>query len=314
MKKEVITQTDPKSPVAEVFKALRTNLQFMNRFGKSQTILLTSTVQAEGKSWISANLATAFAQTGRKVILIDADMRKGRQYNIFGISPIPGLSNYLSGMDANGDEELDLSEYIQQTEVENLLIMTAGNIPPNPSELLVSQEMKQLLEDLKEVCDVIIIDGTPCQLVSDSIILSRIVDTTVIVTAYKQTKKDTLGRIVKNIQNVGGKIAGVVINKMPVNEKKYKESYYYGSTTTTKNMPKGKNGRTRTSSVRNAEQLRNRATSTLRSDVRRATPEEHRTMERPNYRAERTDNNKTNPNQVLSEINKYLEEEKKNLN
>ena len=314
MKKELITQTDPKSPISEIFRTLRTNIQFMTSSKKLQVVQVTSTFPGEGKSYVSSNLAVTFAQAGKKVIIIDADMRKGRLYSIFDVSPRPGLSNYLSGMDANGDEELDLSEYIQQTEVENLLIMTAGNIPPNPSELLVSQEMKQLLEDLKEVCDVIIIDGTPCQLVSDSIILSRIVDTTVIVTAYKQTKKDTLGRIVKNIQNVGGKIAGVVINKMPVNEKKYKESYYYGSTTTTKNMPKGKNGRTRTSSVRNAEQLRNRATSTLRSDVRRATPEEHRTMERPNYRAERTDNNKTNPNQVLSEINKYLEEEKKNLN
>ncbi len=314
MKKELIAQTDPKSPISEIFRTLRTNIQFMTSSKKLQVVQVTSTFPGEGKSYVSSNLAVTFAQAGKKVIIIDADMRKGRLYSIFDVSPRPGLSNYLSGMDANGNEELDLSEYIQQTEVENLLIMTAGNIPPNPSELLVSQEMKQLLEDLKEVCDVIIIDGTPCQLVSDSIILSRIVDTTVIVTAYKQTKKDTLGRIVKNIQNVGGKIAGVVINKMPVNEKKYKESYYYGSTTTTKNMPKGKNGRTRTSSVRNAEQLRNRATSTLRSDVRRATPEEHRTMERPNYRAERTDNNKTNPNQVLSEINKYLEEEKKNLN
>ena len=314
MKKELIAQTDPKSPISEIFRTLRTNIQFMTSSKKLQVVQVTSTFPGEGKSYVSSNLAVTFAQAGKKVIIIDADMRKGRLYSIFDVSPRPGLSNYLSGIDEEEQEEIDLSKYIQQTEVENLLIMTAGNIPPNPSELLVSQEMKQLLEDLKEVCDVIIIDGTPCQLVSDSIILSRIVDTTVIVTAYKQTKKDTLGRIVKNIQNVGGKIAGVVINKMPVNEKKYKESYYYGSTTTTKNMPKGKNGRTRTSSVRNAEQLRNRATSTLRSDVRRATPEEHRTMERPNYRAERTDNNKTNPNQVLSEINKYLEEEKKNLN
>ena len=313
MKKELIAQTDPKSPISEIFRTLRTNIQFMTSSKKLQVVQVTSTFPGEGKSYVSSNLAVTFAQAGKKVIIIDADMRKGRLYSIFDVSPRPGLSNYLSGMDANGDEELDLSEYIQQTEVENLLIMTAGNIPPNPSELLVSQEMKQLLEDLKEVCDVIIIDGTPCQLVSDSIILSRIVDTTVIVTAYKQTKKDTLGRIVKNIQNVGGKIAGVVINKMPVNEKKYKESYYYG-TTTARNVPKSKSSRPRTSNTRNAEQLRNRATSTLRSDVRRATSEEHRKMERPNYRAERTDNNKTNPNQVLSEINKYLEEEKKNLN
>ena len=129
MKKEVITQTDPKSPVAEVFKALRTNLQFMNRFGKSQTILITSTVQAEGKSWVSANLATAFAQTGRKVILIDADMRKPRQHKIFSLKMCPGLSNYLSEVnELGGREKFSYKDCIKKTEVENLYLLPSGNI------------------------------------------------------------------------------------------------------------------------------------------------------------------------------------------
>ena len=313
MKKELIAQTDPKSPISEVFRTLRTNIQFMTSSKKLQVVQVTSTFPGEGKSFVASNLAVTFAQAGKKVIIIDADMRKGRLYNIFDVSPRPGLSNYLSGMDANEDEELDLSEYIQQTEIDNLLIMTAGNIPPNPSELLVSQEMKQLLEDLKEVCDVIIIDGTPCQLVSDSIILSRIVDTTVIVTAYKQTKKDVLGRIVNNIQNVGGKIAGVVINKMPVNEKKYKESYYYGSTST-RNMPKNRSSRPRTSNTRNAEQLRNRTSSTLRTDSQKINIDKNQTMERPNYRSSNKLNSNSDTTQMLNDINNYLEQEKKNLN
>ena len=313
MKKELIAQTDPKSPISEVFRTLRTNIQFMSSSKKLQVVQVTSTFPGEGKSYVASNLAVTFAQAGKKVIIIDADMRKGRLYNIFDVSPRPGLSNYLSGMDANEDEELDLSEYIQQTEIDNLLIMTAGNIPPNPSELLVSQEMKQLLEDLKEVCDVIIIDGTPCQLVSDSIILSRIVDTTVIVTAYKQTKKDVLGRIVNNIQNVGGKIAGVVINKMPVNEKKYKESYYYGSTST-RNMPKNRSSRPRTSNTRNAEQLRNRTSSTLRTDLQKINIDKNQTMERPNYRSSNKLNSNSDTTQMLNDINNYLEQEKKNLN
>ena len=216
IKKELIAQRDPKSPVSEVFRTLRTNIQFMSTNKKLKTLLVTSTFPSEGKSWVTSNLAVTFAQAGNKVILIDADMRKGRQYTIFGVSPRPGLSNYLSGLDVENPDDIDLSQYIQKTDVENLLIMSAGNIPPNPSELLVSPQMNKLLEDLKEVCDIILIDGTPCELVTDSIILSRIVDSTVIVTAHKETKKDNLEKIIKNIQNVGGHLAGVVINKMPI--------------------------------------------------------------------------------------------------
>ena len=120
-----------------------------------------------------------------------------------------------------------MADYIQETEVENLYVLSAGNIPPNPSELLVSTQMINLLEELKKVCDIIIIDGTPCELVTDSIILSRIVDSTVIVTAYKITKREVLERVIKNIQNVGGNLAGVVLNRIPVSSKKYEEKYYY---------------------------------------------------------------------------------------
>ena len=192
--------------------------------------MITSTFPSEGKSWVASNLAVTFAQAGNKVILIDADMRKGRQYTIFGASPRPGLSNYLSGIDLTEGQEPDIINYLQKTEIENLLLMPAGNIPPNPSELLVSPQMNKLLEDLKEACDIIVIDGTPCELVTDSVILSRIVDSTVIVTAHKETKKDNLERVIKNIQNVGGHLAGVVINKMPISIKKYNENYYYAST------------------------------------------------------------------------------------
>ena len=230
IKKELIAQRDPKSPVSEVFRTLRTNIQFMSTNKKLKTLLVTSTFPSEGKSWVTSNLAVTFAQAGNKVILIDADMRKGRQYTIFGVSPRPGLSNYLSGIDEKNLDEMDISKYIQKTEVENLLIMTAGNIPPNPSELLVSEQMMNLLDELKEVCDIVIIDGTPCELVTDSIILSRIVDSTVVVTAYKETKKDNLEKIIRNIQNVGGRLAGVVVNKLPVSVKKYNENYYYAST------------------------------------------------------------------------------------
>lgn len=234
MKKEVITQTDPKSPVAEVFRALRTNLQFMNRFGKSQTILLTSTVQAEGKSWISANLATAFAQTGRKVILIDADMRKPRQHKIFSLKMCPGLSNYLSEVNELGRrEKFSYKDCIRKTEVENLYLLPSGNIPPNPSELLLTDRIEELLKELSNEFEVIIFDGAPCLLVTDSTIISRMVDSTVLVVSQKYTKIDDLKEAKKRIKSVGGKLIGVVLNRVEVSNKKYADKYYYANT----NMP-----------------------------------------------------------------------------
>lgn len=236
MKKEVVAHKSPKSSISEVFRTLRTNIQFMDVNKKMKTLLVTSTFPGEGKSWIASNLAVTFAQTGKKVILIDADMRKGRQYAIWGVAPKPGLSNFLSQVEIYDDGKMSesIGDYIQETEVDNLYVISAGSVPPNPSELLVSAQMTTLLDELKGICDLIIIDGTPCELVTDSVILSRVVDSTVIVTAHKMTKKDALNRVVKNIQNVGGKIAGVVINKMPISVKEYNERYYYGESKSSK--------------------------------------------------------------------------------
>ena len=231
MRKELIAHKNPKSPNSEIFRTLRTNIQFMNTNKKLKTLLVTSTFPGEGKSWVASNLAVTFAKAGKKVILIDADMRKGRQYRIFDIAPKPGLSNYLSEteIDDNGNATRNAGEYVQETGVENLYVIAAGNVPPNPSELLVSPQMLKLLDDLKEICDLVIIDGTPCELVADSIILSRIVDSCIIVTAHKITKKDALERVIKNIRNVGGKLAGVVINKVPVTKGYGQKYYYYGN-------------------------------------------------------------------------------------
>lgn len=229
MKKEVVAHKDPKSPISEVFRTLRTNIQFINNDKKIKTLLVTSTLPGEGKSWIASNLAVTFAQAGKKVVLIDADMRKGRQYTIFSTAPKPGLSNYLSqvGIEENKNKTKGIITCLQKTEVKNLYLMPAGSIPPNPSELLVSSKMTKLLEKLKKVSDIVIIDGTPCELVTDAVVLSRMVDSTIIVSAHKITKKDALERVIKNIENVGGKITGVVINKMPISGKKYEEKYYY---------------------------------------------------------------------------------------
>ena len=230
MKKELIVQRSPKSPIAEVFRTLRTNIQFMNSKKTLKTLLFTSTMPEEGKSWISSNLAITFAQAGKKVILIDADMRKGRLHNMFQTDKVPGLSNYLSGIDSLGNTHNDIIKYVRGTEIDNLFLIPAGNIPPNPSELLASELTVEMLERLKDVFDIVILDGTPSLLVTDAIILSRLVDTTIIVTSHKFTKKDNLQKVKKAIENVGGNIAGVVINKIPVNVSKYESTYYYSST------------------------------------------------------------------------------------
>lgn len=233
MKKELIVQRDPKSPISEVFRTLRTNIQFMNAKNNLKTVLITSTMPGEGKSWVSSNLAVTFAQAGKKVILVDADMRKGRQYSIFGETPRPGLSNYLSevGFEEDAADSNGIYNYIRETEIDNLYLIVAGDIPPNPSELLSSSQMIDLLQKLKEEFDVVIVDGTPSQLVTDALILARLVDSTVIVTASKQTKKEDLKKIVNNIKNIGGDISGVIVNKIPISPKKYEQSYYYGSKT-----------------------------------------------------------------------------------
>ena len=126
MKDEVIAFTDPKSPVSEMFKTLRTNIQFMNSNKPLKTLLVTSTLPGEGKSWTAANLAVTFAQAGKNVLIIDADMRKGRQFSIFDVPPTPGLSNYLSGVIDGESGEYELNEFIIKTEIDNLYIIPAS--------------------------------------------------------------------------------------------------------------------------------------------------------------------------------------------
>ena len=123
MRKEVVAHKDPKSPISEVIRTLRTNIQFMSNSKKMKTLLITSTLPGEGKSWVTSNLAVTFAQTGKKIVLIDADMRKGRQYAIFGVSPKPGLSNLLVEYDLENGNSDQILDYVQETEVENLCVI-----------------------------------------------------------------------------------------------------------------------------------------------------------------------------------------------
>ena len=307
MKKELITAKEPKSPISELFRTLRTNIQFMNSKNRLKSLLVTSASPAEGKSWVSSNLATTFAQAGKKVILVDSDMRKGRLFTIFGVTPTPGLSNYLSGVNSNGEyNDDDIVKYIRQTEVDNLYLIPAGSVPPNPSELLVSEKMANLMEKLESICDVVIYDGTPTTLVTDALILSRNVDTTIIVCAHNQTKIDDLERIKRDILNVGGKIAGVVINKMPISQKEYYSSYYYGQTNTVTRRSSRTN-RNSNNNMNFEQRIRPNGQSNRIFDV-----EKDRTVG-ADADIDIKETTKSSLD-VLNEMNSYLEEQKRSLN
>lgn len=231
MQNEIITFTSPKASVSEVFRTLRTNVQFMTANNEHNSILFTSTQAGDGKSWIAANLAITFAQAGKKVILVDTDMRRGRQHTIFELANNKGLSNYL--ILSVKDSQDALSEYIQPTAVDNLYVITAGVVPPNPSELLTSTKMINLIKMLEGMADIVIFDSTPSTMVTDAMAISRYVGSTIIVASHKKTKMEVLKQIKRNIENVGGKVSGVVLNRVPLNKREYGKSYYYESSIVT---------------------------------------------------------------------------------
>lgn len=230
MKSELVVANSPKSPEAEMFKSLRTNIQFMNADSEKKVMQITSTAPGEGKSYVAANLATAFAQINKKVLIIDVDMRKGRQYSLFNLNPRPGISNYLSGV-VDSDFSLDkdnIESYIQPTDIENLFVITSGSVPPNPSELLVSNKMSKAIDRLMDKFDIVIFDAPPSLIVADALIISRLVDFNLIVCAQNITKMEDLSKAKNAIENVNGKVAGIILNKVQITAKTYENAYYYG--------------------------------------------------------------------------------------
>ena len=217
---EIVVEQYPKAIVSESIKGLRTNLQFSNVDGGFKTVLITSANASEGKSFVAANLATSFAQANKKVLLIDCDLRKGRLHKIFNIANLNGYSNLLT------DEIENYKKYIKKTHVKNLSVIPRGDFPPNPSELLASNKNRDLIFALKTKYDIIIFDGAPCNGVTDSAIMSTLVDETLIVVRDGVTKKATLNTANDNLKKVNAHVAGVVLNG--VNRKTARYYYYYG--------------------------------------------------------------------------------------
>ncbi len=363
---DLITLKDSKSPYAESIKILRTNLQYMYDKGELRTVAITSSLPGEGKSWLSANLAVAFANTGKKTLIIDADMRRGRQHRLFKVRKVPGLSEFLrstmgstemiaikgrkvakNGM-ARGlgvinkfvkiekipgiadiiykedyitskiedrskmkslkmeteEEEVEITmesekkprgrraakkeddktkgkrvakkgekskgitkqttkptvkntikeeekieekqtsvidnkeeitqeekdptifEYISETGIENLYVISSGSERLESSELLSTNKLEEALEELKEEFDMIVVDTPPVSVVADGFIISRMVDTNMIVLKHGNTEINELNKIKNNIHEIGGDVIGTVINKIPDANKKYYNTYY----------------------------------------------------------------------------------------
>ena len=212
----VFVAKNPRSPVAEAFRSLRTNLEYSSVDDPARTLLVTSSGELEGKSTVAANLAIVEAQSGKKVIIIDADMRRPKVHVQFNKSNRKGLSDVVTG-------KLRIEDVVKTyDQVENLSIITCGTIPPNPSELLGSDRMSQTLKELEEQFDLIIID-TPPMIVSDAQILSGKVDGVIFVVIPGQTRAIAALRPIEELRRIGSHVMGIVANKIPRNR-----DYYYG--------------------------------------------------------------------------------------
>jgi len=210
----------PKSPVSEAYRTLRTNIQFSNLDHPPQAILITSPGPGEGKSTTVANLAVTFSQMGTKTLLIDADFRRPILHSLFGIEKEPGITNYLAG-------KIHLEGIIRKTPVENLDLITCGVIPPNPSELLASQRMKEFIAELKNRYQMIIFDTPPVIVVTDAMVLGVLLDGVALVASAGQTSQEGLGRAKTLLDNVNAKVMGAVLNKIEAKHSYGSYHYYY---------------------------------------------------------------------------------------
>lgn len=221
MKEELVIHNKPKSNISEDIRTIRTNLMFTSSDEESQVILVTSSIPGEGKSFISSNLATAFAQTDETTLLIDCDLRLGRIHKIFDVSNDKGFSNLLASQSV-----VNCADFIKKTPIPNLYVIPRGTVPPNPSELLNSTNTKRVINFLRENFSRIIFDGVPINGLPDSLIMALLVDRVVLVTAVGYTKIDELMEAKKALEKIDANIAGVVVNR--VNQtKRGKYSNYY---------------------------------------------------------------------------------------
>lgn len=213
----LIVAHQPRHPIAESYRRLRTNLRFSSVNEPLQTMLVTSAAPAEGKTTTAANLAVAVAQAGHRVVLVDADLRKPQLHKLFGLNKGPGLTDALLS-------EADTAFFVRETTVPNLRIVTSGSIPPNPAELLGSQPMQHLLQQLRQSADLVIVDAPPLLAVTDAQVLVNHVQGVLLVVNAGSTTRALLSNAAAALMQVEARLLGVVLNQMVRTPRSY---YYY---------------------------------------------------------------------------------------
>jgi non-specific protein-tyrosine kinase len=226
----LVTMTQPKSPVAEAFRALRTNIRFASPDHPVRSLLITSAGPQEGKTLTASNLAVVLAQGGRRVILVDTDLRRPRLHRLFDVAREPGFANLV--LDRARPYSVTRNEiietYLQVTWMDNLRVLTCGPVPRSPAELLTSDRVVHVMEQLQEIADVVIYDSPPAATVTDAAILASRVDAVIQVVKAGGTRRDVVLRVKSILEKVGGKVLGPVLNQVSPGDMGYYSYYYYG--------------------------------------------------------------------------------------
>jgi capsular exopolysaccharide synthesis family protein len=218
--RSLITKFNPKSPISEQYRTIRTNIEFASIDKELRSLIVTSSGSSEGKSSTTANLGVVFAQQGKRVLLIDGDLRKPTVHYTFKLDNRTGLSSVLVG-------EKTLEDSVKETDLPNLDILTSGPIPPNPSELLGSNAMKKMLQiALDGIYDVILFDTPPVLAVTDAQILANICDASIVVARSEQTEYEAIRKAKELLEQAQAKLLGIILND--VLQKKSSTYYYYG--------------------------------------------------------------------------------------
>jgi len=219
--RQLIVREEPQAVISEQYRTLRTNIKF-SKSDKLQSFLITSAIQAEGKSTTAANLACLLAEEGQNVLFIDADLRKPTVHYTFHLKNTVGLSLVLSN-------QLATAEAIQQTDIPYLSIMTSGPIPPNPSELLGSERLGQVMKEMEEQYDWLIFDTSPLLAVTDTQLLANRLDGSILVVDLIKTDKKMAKKAINLLKNADAKVLGVVMNNVTSSSMNYYSSKYYRS-------------------------------------------------------------------------------------
>lgn len=232
----LITIEQSKSPISEAYRTLRTNVQFTSVDSKTKKIMITSSGPREGKSTTVANLAVSIAQAGKSLLVIDADLRNPTQHKLFELGNFEGLSSFL----VSDQESCD---FIKETKVPGVKVLTGGPIPPNPAELVGSQRMKRLINEVSAQFDVVLIDTPPIIAVTDAAIIAQEVDGVILVLASGEVNKEYALRAKEQLDKVGAKILGAVLNKADMNTSEHYYYYYYHGSDAPKKKGKGRKAR-----------------------------------------------------------------------